>query len=103
MPSSWVERISPIAASFSDEQIKTLIPNVDGYEFYKEEDKNLGIKIYDKNTNSGVDKDIITYTSEKEENEDYYLLFRNDSIHIGSLNNSQSDNALRIVNNLLKL
>ena len=86
-----------------NEQIKTLIPNVDGYEFYKEEDKNLGIKIYDKNTNSGVDKDIITYTSEKEENEDYYLLFRNDSTHIGSLNNSQSDNALRIVNNLLKL
>ncbi|MCQ3034898.1 MAG: hypothetical protein MJ248_01540 [Bacilli bacterium] len=103
MPSSWVERISPIAASFSDEQIKTLLPNVDGYDFYKEEDKNLGIKIYEKNTNTGVGKDIITYTSEKEENEDYYLLFRNDSIHIGSLNNSQSDNALRIVNNLLKL
>lgn len=103
MPSSWIERISPIALEFTSEAIHTLIPNSNGYEFYQENGVNLGIKVFDKNTNTGAATDIITYTFELEEKEDYYLLFREDSIHLGGLNDSKSDNVLRVVNNLLKL
>lgn len=102
MPESWLTRITPIALSFTDELIHSLLPNSSSYELYKENDTNLGIKIFDKNTNIGASTDIISYSSLNKEQEDYYLIFRQDSIHLGELNNSKSDNALRVVNNLLK-
>jgi len=100
-PESWVERIKPIALTFSESNIHEQIPNSASLPLLKDGEDNIGLKIYDKDSKVGVMKSLITYVEEKEE--DYYIIFRNSSLHLSELNNSSSDNALKMVNKLLTL
>ncbi|MGM9608878.1 MAG: hypothetical protein ACI3XE_01485 [Eubacteriales bacterium] len=72
------------------------------YEYYYGEDGTAwGIKVYDAATSTGVATEYLTYTVEGAPQEDYYLFFNADSIHIGALNGSPSDAALTVAENLI--
>lgn len=101
-PESWIEKIEPLAATFDEETINALIPNSENLNLYLGESGYCGIEIYNKDTKEGCLKSLISYEYEKD-NENYYILFRKTSYHIGSLNNSESSNALNVVNSLLML
>ncbi len=72
------------------------------YQYYYAEDGTAwGIKVYDAETSTGVATEYLTYTVEGAPQEDYYLFFNADSIHIGALNGSSSDAALTVAENLI--
>ena len=72
------------------------------YQYYCGEDGTAwGIKVYDAATSTGVATKYLTYTAEGVPQEDYYLFFNADSIHIGGLNGSPSDAALAVAENLI--
>ena len=98
-PTSWVERILPYAYSFSGEQCETSLPNANGNLAYEKEGEYRAIRIYDHETKSGKMTSLLEYGPE----EDYYLLFRGDSKHIGDWNGEKSSNALKMMNHLLEI
>jgi len=100
LPESWVKRIESITIKFSKTTINTEIPNSTNLTLLGENDTFYGIEIYNKTTKEGVMKSLISYQQERNE-ENYYILFRNSSLHIGNLNNKSSNNALKIVNQLI--
>ena len=102
-PESQLERTIPLSKHFYEDEITSLIPNVTGKELYPDKDKYCAIKIYDATSGEGILKDIINYQISEEDSQNYYLSFYKSSIHIGKLNRSQSNNALKIVNHLLEL
>ena len=63
-------------------------------EFYK------GIKIYDSASNEGFLKEEIIYCDENY-NSDYYLFFGYNSVNLGFLNDSVTDNALELVRTII--
>lgn len=100
-PESWVDRVQPGAAIFSKTTINELIPNSTPLNLLSyETDTYYGIQIYDKDSKNGVMTSYISYSEENPE-ENYYIIFRKDSYHIGGLNHNPSNNAIRIVNYLL--
>ena len=66
-------------------------------EFYYYEGKAYGIKVFDKELKTGMALNNIQYCKEGEE-ENSYLFFGKDSIHLGDFaNNSNDDAALKIL------
>lgn len=103
LPFSWVTKINSISAHYTKEKINELIPNSSDKALLHDDKNFYGIKVYDAATDSGSMKSIFTYTAEGVEQEDYYLIFREASIHIKGLSKSGSDNALKIANHLLTI
>lgn len=72
----------------------------DNVEFYYFEGKAYGIKVFDKETKSGIASNEIQYCKEGEE-ENSYLFFGKGSKHLGDFaNNSNDDAALKILDML---
>ena len=66
-------------------------------EFYRQNGVAYGVKIYDGNTKEGIADEYIDYYKDGEE-ENTYLFFVKNSLHIGDLNeNSRDDSALVIL------
>jgi len=101
-PESWTERIKPLALTFDEPTINSLIPNSTGLPLLNDGENNYGIKIYDKVTGEGKMKSIIKYSDEIDK-ENYYILFRKTSLHIKGFTDVFSDNALKMVNKILSL
>lgn len=98
-PESQLERTTPLSVKLSEDNVKTLLPNAVSKEIKNE----CAIKIYDADSEEGCLKSIIDYHISDARKESYYLSFYKSSLHIGQLNNSQSNNALKIANHLLQL
>ena len=98
-PESQLERTIPLSAKLSEDNVNTLLPNAINKELKNE----CAIKIYDASSEEGCLKSIIDYYISDARKENYYLSFYKSSLHIGELNNSQSNNALMIANHLLQL
>ena len=64
-----------------------------------------GIRVFDLDSGRGAAKDFFTYTYivSESENENYYLCFNKDSLHIGDWNGSADDAAFVIDERLLTL
>lgn len=102
-PESQLERTIPLSAHFSKESIVLLVPNAEGKELYLDGEQYCAIKVYDKNSEQGLLKDMIDYHINNDDKQDYYLSFYKSSLHIGELNSQQSNYSLKIVNHLLEL
>ncbi len=70
-------------------------------EYYFVNDKIYGIKIYDGKTKVGILNDLITYDGEESE-DDYYLFFNKDSMHLGELNSSVDDKAIQVIQSMFE-
>ena len=57
------------------------------YEYYKKDDNNYGLKVYSKDSNTGILSDLVIFDKE-DKDEDYYLFISNKSVHLGEFNNS---------------
>lgn len=77
------------------------------YDYYSDSNgTDFGIKVYDKTTHKGIFKDYIQYTYPEDgvyEEENYFLFFNKKSIHIGNLNDSSSNSAITIVEQMLDM
>ena len=80
-----------------DEQM--LVDYFGKQEYYYVNDRIYGIKIYDGKTKAGILNDFIKYDFEGQ-NEDYYLFFYKDSIHLGELNSSVDDKAIQTIKSI---
>ena len=65
--------------------------------------KAYGLKVYDATTGVGVALDYLTYTAEGTLDQDYYLFFNKNSVHIKSLNGSTDDAALAVAERLMHI
>ena len=79
----------------------TLVGYFGEQEYYFVNNQIYGIKIYDGETKTGILNDLITYDAEESE-DDYYLFFHKDSIHLGELNSSVDDKAIQIIRNMFE-
>lgn len=85
--------------SLIENQFASLSQDVlSNYFTYTAEDHNKGILIHDIGQ---ADNDLMTFKSDKYEDEKYYLFFRINSLHIGQLNNGEYDTALLFTKALL--
>lgn len=66
--------------SLSEELLKDKTGLTD-FSYFSKDEKNYGIKIYDKATKKGYLKDYIDYSDD-----DYYLFINKSSYHVGELN-----------------
>lgn len=80
---------------------ETLVNYFGEQEYYLVNDNIYGIKIYDGKTKEGILNDLIAYDGEESE-DDYYLFFHKDSIHLGELNSSVDDKAIQIIQNMFE-
>ena len=80
-------------ASIDEEEITSRFGNV---EFFYYNGKAYGIKIFDKNTKTGIATDYIQYCREGQE-ENIYLFFGLSSRHIGKLSESSIDDAALVI------
>ena len=70
------------------------------YEYYSVDGKNYGIKVYSKDTDSGILEGLVDFNKEGSE-EDCYLFINNKSLHLGKYNNSKYDGAISILKEIL--
>lgn len=71
-------------------------------DFLMSEEKVYGFKVYDASSKNGMFSEYIKYEN-NELSEDYYLIFKKTSIHLGeSVQNSQTDYALIIGRDFLQ-
>ena len=81
-------------AQLDEEEIRARFENA---EFYYHDGKPYGIKVYDGETKSGIATDYIEYCKSGQE-EDVFLFFGLNSMHIGNLSdNSIDDSALSVL------
>ncbi len=73
------------------------------YETYAWDGQVYGIRVYDADAGQGILADYVTFLGAYEAQEDFYLVFLNDSHHLGSLNDSVDDAAIQIAERLLNL
>ena len=102
-PEFQLERTLPLSIHFNEETIDRFIPNALGKDLSADENGYAAIKIYDCNSGEGILKSIIDYHIDDTNQQNYYLSFFKSSKHIGGLNSSSSNNAIKIVNHLLEL
>lgn len=104
LPMSYVEKspddVAKYAANIKSEYVDEKVGK--NLEYYENDGKIKGFKIYDAQANEGFLVDYITYTEEHDKS-DYYLFFTYNSKNIGELNNSSSENAFLIVKELFTL
>ena len=80
---------------------ETLVDYFGEQEYYCVNDQIYGIKIYDGETKKGILSDLVTFEGE-DLNDDYYLFFHKDSVHLGNLNSSRDDKAIQIIQSMLE-
>lgn len=74
------------------------IEEKDGYEYYYYNGIPYGIKIFDKKSKTGSATKYISYGDD-----DYYLFFGVNSVHLGELNGSADDFSFVIAENIMKI
>lgn len=73
-------------------------------EFYtNDEGVAYGVKVYDAQSGKGCITDYLVYCGEDEENEDYYLFFHKNSLHIKDFNGSSNNWAIEVAENIFYL
>ncbi|MBR1757785.1 MAG: hypothetical protein IJ744_03545 [Lachnospiraceae bacterium] len=84
-----------------EELLDTFAPmeREEGETYYEVDGVAYGKKIYDAATKEGPAKTFITYTTDKDDSQDYYLFYGIYSLHTGSLDEA----AYEIANHLLCL
>lgn len=70
----------------------------EGFEYYYHGGTAYGIKVYDKETKKGSATKFISY-----EDDDYYLFFGINSVHLGDLNGSADDYSFVIADKIMKI
>lgn len=70
----------------------------EGVEYFYHNGEPYGIKVYDKETKKGSATKYISY-----EDDDYYLFFGVNSVHLGELNGSADDYSFTIADNIMKI
>lgn len=82
----------------SDDIVNTLTNN--HYDYYQKDDKTIGLKVYSKDTKSGILDGLVQFN--KEDNpEDYYLFININSIHLDELNGSKYNGVITILKEIL--
>ena len=79
------------------------IEGFDGYVHYVSEGKVYGVLVFDPETGLGAASEYVTYTISGADTERYYLCFNKDSVHIGELNGSKDDAAVKVALDILAL
>ncbi|MBR7083063.1 MAG: hypothetical protein IKI51_03510, partial [Clostridia bacterium] len=70
----------------------------EGFEYYYHNGLAYGIKIFDMETKKGSATKYISYGDD-----DYYLFFGVNSVHLGELNGSSDDYSFVIAENIMKI
>ena len=103
LPLSQLDKLpsyASLCASFDNETATKIFGNTVSY--LSNDNINYGIKIYDSINQQGYLSDYITYTINDYVEEDYYLVFKKGSIHLGDLSNkTKTDYAIKIVKDII--
>lgn len=75
-----------------------MLDEKDGFEYYYHNGVAYGIKIFDRETKKGNATKYISYGDD-----DYYLFFGVNSVHLGELNGSADDYSFVIADNIMKI
>ena len=97
LPESFLEN-NNVASTYLMLNTDYLSSAIGDLEYYTVDYKAYGIKIFDKND---TDDGLIKYTTDDIENENYYLLIKKKSLHMGSLNNASMDGGINVLRMLL--
>ena len=74
--------------------------SITSQDIYINQDVKCGIKIYSKDTHSGMLDNFITYNNDDSE-EDYYMFINRKSLHLGEFNDSPYNGAISVLKGLL--
>lgn len=69
------------------------------YEYFDISDTHYGIKVYSKDTHTGILNGLVDFKDEEEE--DYYLFINKTSYHMGEFNNSKYDGLINVLKEIL--
>lgn len=75
----------------------------DGFDSFVSDGKIYGVLAFDPETGIGAASGFITYAVPGAEAERYYICFNKDSMHIGDLNDSKDDAAIKVALDILAL
>lgn len=97
LPESFLSKVAVerLYSTLDDTTINTIFGS---QSYYKIDEKNYGIEIFNK---SEEDNGLITYTKEGIEPENYYIFINKNSLHMGKINNSQYDGGISVIKTLL--
>ena len=97
VPESFIESmgVESVYSSLDKDYMTSIFGEL---EYYTIDEKYYGIKLFDKNSE---DNGYIKFKLEDTEDENYYIFLNKKSLHMGEINNSDMDGAIKILKELL--